>query len=134
MIRNAVLWTLEGAVNSAMTLQEELLFYAARLKAGQKLHEIEQITKAGNIIRIFELGAITITMAFQDEQDQPQITIMQQKWINTDTTLLHVRMLFSKKNYNEAIHTLIAEKSQVKITSIVIFIFDSDILKFLLHG
>lgn len=106
MIRNAALWTLEGTVNSAMALQEELRFRIVRLQAGKKIQEIKLTDIAGQFIRTFDVGTITISMTFPDGKKEPQISIFQHKWINTDRTLAHIKTFIKKRKFKEAFDKL----------------------------
>ncbi len=112
MMRNAALWSLEGALNSAKALEDELHYRTQRLRVAKFVREIETTDPIGNIVRTFRLEGFNIeVLEPAPGQEEPKVSIRQQKWINVHTNLERIQQNIRKGNIAKAleqIDTLIA--------------------------
>ncbi|MDP2913157.1 MAG: hypothetical protein Q8N91_04035 [Candidatus Omnitrophota bacterium] len=88
LIRNAAIWTLQGALNSAKALEEELHYRVERLRGKERVQKLETTDWLGRLVRTFRLGGFDIEVIKPaSDKEEPRISIRQQRWINAHTTL-----------------------------------------------
>jgi hypothetical protein len=88
--RNAALWTLTGAFHSALQLKSEIRFQALLSRARQRVHEYWTHDGAGHPVRVFSLDGFDIELHSGSDAnalDKPEVTVRQQRWRNTLTSL-----------------------------------------------
>lgn len=103
--RYASLAALQGALNSAKRLEDELLFRIKRLKGKKRIEELETTDWIGQLVRTFRLGGFDIQVS-EEGKDEPGITVRQQKWINVKTRLSSIRIDIRKGNIKKAVEEL----------------------------
>jgi len=85
--RNAATWALYGALESANMLEDELHFRTQRLRALLKIEEIETTDWVGSLVRTFRLGGFDIELSGKEGDEEPKVTVRQQRWINVISRL-----------------------------------------------
>ncbi|MFC1548486.1 hypothetical protein ACFL5E_00850, partial [Candidatus Omnitrophota bacterium] len=105
--RNAAIWTLRGALNSAKTLEEELFYRIQRLRGSKRVRQIETTDWMGELIRTFRLDGFDVKVEdAESEEEESKVTVRQQKWINVHTTLVQIRRDFKRGDINEALEKI----------------------------
>lgn len=105
--RNAALWTLQGALNSAKMLEDELYYRTQRLRGKQKIQEIETTDWMGQLVRSFRLGALDIMVKdIEEGEEKPRVTIRQQRWLNVNTRLISIRRDLKRGEVGKAIRKI----------------------------
>lgn len=104
--RYAALATLQGALNSAKRLEDELSFRIKRLRGKKKIQEFETTDWVGQLVRTFRLGGFDIEVGEVKEGAEPSITVRQQKWINVKSRLISIQRNIKKGEIKKAIDAL----------------------------
>jgi len=85
--RNAAIWTLAGAYNSAAALEAEVRYSANRSRLREKRREYLTRDAFGRPVRVFNLEGFDIDVFPPVEGGKPVVTIRQQRWRNVLTNL-----------------------------------------------
>ncbi|MBU3959125.1 MAG: hypothetical protein KKE91_04640, partial [Candidatus Omnitrophica bacterium] len=104
--RNAALWTLQGAVFNSKILEDELRFRVQRLRGKKKIQEIETTDWIGQIVRTFRLGGFDIKVGEREGEEEPKVTVRQQRWINVKTHLVTIRRDIKRGEIKKAIKAI----------------------------
>lgn len=97
MMMKAALWSLQGALNSARWLEEELHYRGMRIRGSRRMQQIETTDWLGNLVKTFRLRGFEVEVLRGGQNDQePQVSIRQKKWINVHTTLGQIKTLTRK--------------------------------------
>ncbi len=84
--RNAALWTLLGAYNSAVGLKSEIRFRDSLENMEGKVREYRTLGQDGIPIRVFELPGFDIEL-LGGTGEKPQVSVRQQRWRNVLTVI-----------------------------------------------
>ncbi|MFH2202358.1 MAG: hypothetical protein ABIJ96_04545 [Elusimicrobiota bacterium] len=76
--RNAALWTLAGAYNSAAMLKAELRYRGTLAQSRRKARESFEVDAAGAIVRIFDLPGFAMELHGSGKSER--VVIRQQRW------------------------------------------------------
>jgi enamine deaminase RidA (YjgF/YER057c/UK114 family) len=104
MRRNAALSALEGALGSAVWLEDELRFRAERLRAAADIKETEADRRIGELVHRVRVGGLDITVtAPSSGEGEPAVTVVEGRWINARTQIKNITRLAGRGNINLAV-------------------------------